>query len=152
MLPGARLWVRAGNNMGIHIKQKGNFSKTLGYLDTIAGKTLAPIMKQYGEKGVRALSEATPKDSGKTAESWKFKMEEDRKGSLVISWYNTNTNEGANVAILLQYGHVGPGDVYVEGRDYINPAIQPVINEMKHMLRNYLKGLTIGAAHFFSGI
>lgn len=123
--------------MGIRVKQKGDFKRTMNMLETVAGRTMAPFLKQYGEKGVEALAAATPKDSGKTAESWHFSMTE-TKGRLVINWNNSNTNEGANVAILLQYGHIGAGDVYVEGRDYINPAIQPVIDEMKTALHRYL--------------
>lgn len=131
--------------MGIHLKQKGYFSQTFGMLDTLSGKTFEPIVLLYGQKGVEALKAATPKDSGKTAESWNFKVDKDH-GAMVLNWYNTNSNEGANVAILLQYGHAGPGGVYVDGRDYINPAIQPVISSMKKAIRATLLALIGGHA------
>lgn len=138
--------------MGIRMKQKGEFKKTLSFLETVAGMSLGPLMEKYGQEGVEALKAATPKDSGKTAESWIFSIDETKKGRLAINWKNTNTNEGVNVAILLQYGHIGPGDAYVEGRDYINPAIQPIINKMKQALHSYLKGVAAGAAHYLSGM
>lgn len=131
--------------MGIRVKQKGYFKNTLNALDTFAGTTFEPILYAYGQKGVNALAAATPKDSGKTAESWKFRIDK-QKGALVLNWYNTNSNEGANIAILLQYGHIGPGDAYVEGRDYINPAIQPVVKEAKNAVRVMLLNMLAGHA------
>lgn len=131
--------------MGIHIKQKGYFKQTLGILDTLAGTSFEPVLRLYGQKGVEALAAATPVDTGKTAESWKFRIDKDH-GSLVLNWYNTNSNEGVNIAILLQYGHVGPGNAYVSGRDYINPAIAPVIKEMKTAIRLLLLQILAGKA------
>lgn len=131
--------------MGIHIKQKGYFKHTLNALDTFSGATFEPILYAYGQKGVNALAAATPRDSGKTAESWKFRIDKEH-GYLVLNWYNTNSNEGVNVAILLQYGHVGPGNAYVSGRDYINPAIQPVIKQAKAAVRTMMLNLFAGKA------
>lgn len=131
--------------MGIHVKQKGYFKHTLNALDTLAGSTFEPILYVYGQKGVNALAAATPRDTGKTAESWKFRIDNDH-GALVLNWYNTNSNEGVNVAILLQYGHIGPGDAYVSGRDYINPAIQPVIKQAKAAVRTMILNLFAGKA------
>lgn len=129
--------------MGIRVKQKGYFKTTLNALDTLAGTTFEPLLHLYGQKGVEALAAATPKDTGKTAESWKFRIDKDH-GALVLNWYNTNTNEGANIAILLQYGHIGPGNAYVSGRDYINPAIQPVIKQLKVSIRLLLAQIFAG--------
>lgn len=131
--------------MGIRVKQKGYFKHTLNALDTFAGSTFEPILHAYGQKGVNALAAATPRDSGKTAESWKFRIDNDH-GYLVLNWYNTNSNEGVNVAILLQYGHVGPGNAYVSGRDYINPAIQPIIKQAKAAVRAMVVNLLAGKA------
>lgn len=131
--------------MGIRVKQKGYFKHTLNALDTLAGTTFEPVLKLYGQKGVNALAAATPKDTGKTAESWKFRIDKDH-GALVLNWYNTNTNEGANVAILLQYGHIGPGNTYVEGRDYIYPTIEPIIKEIKVSIRTMILSYLAGKA------
>lgn len=86
-------------------------------------------LNKYGEMGVEALKAATPRDTGKTAESWKYRIE-DGEAVVKIIWYNTNENKGENIAILLQYGHGTTNGGYVKGRDYINPALQPVFEKM----------------------
>jgi hypothetical protein len=81
----------------------------------------------YGQLGVYALAAATPKRSGKTAGSWFYRIS--RSGNTwFISWYNSNIHEGAPIAILIQYGHGTGSGAYVQGRDYINPAIRPVFD------------------------
>ena len=79
--------------------------------------------------GVQALSIATPNDSGKTAQSWSYEIE-DRNGSISIYWKNSNVNNNVNIAVILQYGHGTRNGGYVEGIDYINPAMQPLFQEM----------------------
>lgn len=86
-------------------------------------------LDQYGQMGVDALSRATPVESGLTARSWRYKINIGRKRTS-IEWYNTNENNGANVAILLQYGHATGNGGYVSGYDYINPAMRPVFDQI----------------------
>lgn len=87
------------------------------------------FLDKFGEQGVRALAEATPKDTGATADSWYYKIVNDGK-SYAIQWLNSNVNEGVPIAIILQYGHATGTGGYVEGIDYINPAIQPIFERI----------------------
>ena len=88
-------------------------------------------MNKYGRLGVEALREATPKDTGKTADSWIYEIEEESNGNLKIVWSNTNVvDDWAPIAILLQYGHATRNGGYVQGRDYINPAIESIFKNM----------------------
>lgn len=90
---------------------------------------LESILKKYGEQGVKALSEATPKDTGKTAASWSYKISNTSKG-FKLDWTNSNTNQGVNIALIIQYGHGTSTGAYVQGRDYINPALKPIFDEI----------------------
>ena len=114
---------------GISVKHIGDFSKTERFLNAMKGQKYLNKLADYGEDGNKALSEATPVDSGLTAKSWNFVIERS-KGSTSINWINTNTNNGFNVAMALQYGHGTGGGGYVAGRDYINPAIRPVADKI----------------------
>ena len=87
------------------------------------------MLDKYGKLGVDALKSATPTETGKTAESWSYEIK-NNGSSAVISFLNTNINKGVNIAIILQYGHGTGTGGYVEGRDYINPAIQPVFDAL----------------------
>lgn len=112
----------------ITFKQKGDFSKTIGFLERCKEVFGEGDLDKYGQMGVAALMQATPKDTGKTAASWEYDITHDSKGAT-ISWYNTNeANNGECIAILLQYGHATGRGTYVQGRDYINPAIQPLFD------------------------
>lgn len=120
----------------IRFKHVGDFSKATLYLKNLAffvGMRLAAsggsILDEYGRRGVEALSSATPLDSGKTANSWSYKIEQGKE-SVTIAFYNSNENEGVPIAIILQYGHGTGTGGWVEGRDYINPAIQPIFDEI----------------------
>ena len=86
-------------------------------------------LDKYGREGVAALASATPVDSGLTASSWYYKIER-QNGSASINFYNSNINEGVPIAIILQYGHGTGTGGWVEGRDYINPAIQPIFDKI----------------------
>ena len=112
----------------ITFSQKGDFKIALKYLNKIKDiTTMEMALKQYGEQGVEALRKATPKDSGKTADSWYYVI--NRDGDKVrIDFKNSNVNEGVPIAIILQYGHGTGGGGYVEGRDYINPVVQPIFD------------------------
>ncbi len=113
----------------ISFRQKGDFSKTLKYLDRIRDPIKMGILDKYGREGVKALSSATPVDSGVTANSWYYKIEKDNKSAKVV-FYNSHINKGVPIAIILQYGHGTGTGGWVQGRDYINPAIRPIFDRM----------------------
>lgn len=113
----------------ITFRQKGDFKKLSGYLERVKEKVKLGSLDRYGSEGVRALSAATPKESGKTASSWGYRIERS-DGSVSIIFTNSNINQGVPIAIILQYGHGTGTGGYVQGRDYINPAIQPVFDKM----------------------
>lgn len=114
----------------IRLKAKGSFSKTYKFLENC--RTLLmnySQLERYGKMGVDALRDATPVDSGKTADSWEYKIRVTPK-SVKITWVNRNVNDGCNIALLLQYGHATKDGYYITGRDYINPAIQPIFDSI----------------------
>ena len=113
----------------ITIKQKGDFKKTERFLTRAQRINLRNILTRYGEVGVEALRQATPSDTGKTANSWSYEVVVN-DGSSSIYWSNSNVNKGVNIAIILQYGHGTRNGGYVKGRDYINPALQPIFDEI----------------------
>lgn len=114
----------------ISVTQKGNFNNTEKMLKNIMGRNYMKVLQQCGQEGVRALSAATPKDTGFTAASWSFKIEE-RDDGINIVWENSHIEGGyANIALLLQYGHGTRTGGYVKGRDYINPAIRPIFDNI----------------------
>ena len=113
----------------IKITQKGDFKKATSYLEKLKGVIQLSSFDKYGQAGVNALSSATPVDSGKTANSWYYKIER-TKNTISITFYNSNINKGVPIAIILQYGHGTGTGGWVEGRDYINPAIQPIFDKM----------------------
>lgn len=113
----------------ISFKQKGDFSKITSYLEGIKDAFDISILDRYGRQGVEALSRATPKDTGLTANSWYYKTK--REGnSVTLSFHNSNIQNGVPIAIILQYGHGTGWGGYVSGRDYINPAIRPVFDKI----------------------
>ena len=113
----------------ITFTHKGNFEKTTSFLNKIKQRNYMQVLKKYAEKGVNALAAATPKDTGKTAASWSYEIQ-DAPGETVISWSNSNVNKGVNIAVILQYGHGTKNGGYVRGIDYINPAMKPIFEEM----------------------
>jgi len=113
----------------LKISHKGNFSKTTKFIHHVLRFDYKTILNRYGKMGVQALSEATPRDSGRTAEAWKYDIEETSSGVSIV-WSNENINDGVNIAVILQYGHGTNNGGYVVGRDYINPALQPVFDKM----------------------
>ena len=113
----------------ISFRHKGNFVKLSAYLNSLKKIDYKSIIDKYAQAGVDALRSATPIDSGLTAESWGYEIEDDGK-TTTVTWYNTNVNNGVNVAIILQYGHGTGTGGYVEGYDYINPAIVPVFDNI----------------------
>ena len=119
--------------MKVNFEVKGNYNKFEKFLvKNIHIKALVKrILDKYGRRGVELLKEATPKDTGKTSESWSYDIEQDANGNWQVVWKNSNIVDGwANVAILLQYGHATKNGGFVQGIDYINPAIQKVFHDM----------------------
>ncbi len=113
----------------ITFRQHGDFANLTKFLEGASKPFDIKILDKYGQAGVNALSSATPVDSGKTANSWYYKIE-NRKGSTAIVFCNSNVQNGVPIAIILQYGHGTGTGGWVEGRDYINPAIQPIFDEI----------------------
>lgn len=113
----------------ISFRQKGDFSKLTRFLEKAKEAVKLGDLDRYGQEGVAALASATPVDSGLTANSWYYEITHE-KGSATISFYNSNINKGVPIAIILQYGHGTRNGGWVEGRDYINPAIQPVFDKI----------------------
>ena len=113
----------------ISFRQKGDFSKLNRYFERLKEAARVSVLDKYGQEGVAALSSATPVDTGKTANSWSYEIEH-TSTSATITFNNSNINKGVPIAIILQYGHGTGTGGWVEGRDYINPAIQPVFDRI----------------------
>lgn len=117
------------DNVMIRIRHIGNFHRVTSWLEKLREAFHLGILDKYGKLGVEALSAATPVDSGLTAASWSYEIQNE-DGVATISFNNSNINNGVNIALILQYGHGTGTGGYVAGRDYINPAIQPVFDEL----------------------
>lgn len=113
----------------IKVTTKGSFRKTEKFLKKSFGRNYFEILKKYGEKGVNYLSSATPVDSGETATSWYYEIIQNDSYMSVV-WKNRNVVKGVNIAIILQYGHATRNGGFVEGKDYINPALRPIFDEL----------------------
>lgn len=113
----------------ITFSHKGDFSKTNRFLERALNVVHLGILDKYGREGVAALSAATPVESGLTAQSWYYEIEHG-KGGASIRWLNSNVNKNVNIAVILQYGHGTGTGGYVQGRDYINPAIRPIFDKI----------------------
>lgn len=113
----------------IRFSHKGDFSKTSKFLGRAKTAVRRNILDRYGKAGVAALASATPVESGLTASSWAYKVDITLQ-SAKIEFYNTHINDGINIAIILQYGHGTGNGGWVEGRDYINPVIQPIFDQI----------------------
>lgn len=113
----------------IRIRHKGDFSKTAKFFEKGKRGVELSILDKYGKDGVAALASATPVDSGKTASSWYYTISS-KGSSKILTFSNRNVNKGVKIAIILQYGHGTRNGGYVQGRDYINPAIRPVMDEL----------------------
>lgn len=113
----------------IKVKSKGDFSKTYKYLQNVKRSTAMKFLEKYAAMGVKALSEATPTDTGLTASSWYSDIER-TKDTITISFNNSHINKGVPIAIILQYGHATRNGGWVEGVDYINPALKPIFDKL----------------------
>ena len=113
----------------ITIKHKGDLRKTFRFLEHAKEVDIERILHHFGALGVIRLSNATPKESGRTADSWSYDIEK-TESSYKIVWSNSNVNKHVNIALILQCGHATRNGGYVVGRDYINPALQSVFDQM----------------------
>lgn len=113
----------------IRIKQSGNFNNTERFFKRAQKMDFFRNLEKYAREGVTALTSATPVDSGKTAASWDYEIQK-RQGKVSIYWTNSNINNGVPIAVILQYGHGTNRGGYVQGRDYINPAIRPIFDKI----------------------
>ena len=113
----------------IKFKHRGDFSKTYKVLERSVDISNLSVLDVYGREGVQALMASTPVDTGETARGWDYHIEK-RSGCVAIVWTNSNINNGCNIAVLLQYGHATRNGGYVQGRDYINPAMRPIFDKL----------------------
>jgi hypothetical protein len=112
-----------------HASSSGSFDNTMRFLHRIQGGKMFANLDRYGRMGVDALSSATPVETGLAANSWGYQIN-NRKEQVSISWFNTDVEGGVNIAVIIQYGHGTGTGGYVQGRDYINPAIRPVFDRI----------------------
>ena len=113
----------------ISFNHKGDLSKTVKFLKKAQGLDISAVLDKYGKEGVSALASATPIESGETANSWYYEIERSKR-SATITFLNSHVNKGVPIAIILQYGHGTGTGGWVQGRDYINPAIQPIFDKI----------------------
>ena len=114
----------------IKFRQKGDFKKLYGLLEKYKDKYIGqPLLEKYAQQGLEILQAATPVCTGKTAASWKYEILIE-PGLAKITYSNTNLQNGENIALLIQYGHYSKSGGWIEGRDYINPAIQPLFDQI----------------------
>lgn len=113
----------------LKVTASGSFDRTQRFLNEMARKERYAVLERYGAIGVNALASATPYDSGLTAQSWSYEVVT-KRGGYEIVWSNSNIQNGIQIAVILQYGHGTGTGGWVEGRDYINPAIQPLFDQI----------------------
>ena len=111
----------------ITVKCHGSFKNTERFLNRATKLDIERILHKYGEAGVAALAAATPRETGATANAWRYEIQNTRT-SKKVTWYNDNVNKGVQIAVILQYGHGTNNGGYVQGRDYINPALRPIFD------------------------
>lgn len=113
----------------ITFKQKGDFRRTDKFLEKAKNIIGRGELDKYGREGVAALAAATPSETGETSEAWRYEIIR-QNGRTSIVWSNDNVVDGVNIAVILQYGHATRNGGWVEGIDYINPAIQPIFDRI----------------------
>ena len=113
----------------ISFRQRGDFSKTMQFLVKAKKGVRLSDLDKYGREGVAALASATPVDTGETANSWYYEIVHEN-GTITITFNNSHIQNGVPIAVILQYGHGTGTGGWVEGRDYINPAIQPLFDKI----------------------
>lgn len=113
----------------VKLRQTGDFRKTDRFLSGLICAHYLRKLQRFGEKGVEALRDATPKDTGATAEAWSYEIEQ-KEGRTSIYWKNSHIVDGVCIAVILHYGHGTRNGGFVEGKNYISPAIQPILDRM----------------------
>ena len=125
----------------IRVEQKGSFNNIEKFLKASQKLNMDGILSKYGEIGAAALSAATPELTGKTASSWYYEISTDEYGNPSLEWRNSNFNKGVNIALIIQYGHGTKEGVYVQGIDYINPAMAPILDSLAKSIWKEVKEL-----------
>jgi hypothetical protein len=115
--------------MRVNFEVSGGFTKTERFLNRMKRREYLNVLDEFGRDGVQALRNATPVDSGATAEAWDYEIKRTRNYTEIV-WTNSNINDGVPIAVILQYGHGTGTGGYVQGRDYINPAIRPIFDKI----------------------
>lgn len=115
--------------MRVNFEVSGGFTKTEQFLNRMKRREYLNVLDEFGRDGVQALRNTTPVDSGATAEAWDYEIKRTRNYTEIV-WTNSNINDGVPIAVILQYGHGTGTGGYVQGRDYINPAIRPVFDKI----------------------
>lgn len=123
----------------ITFKHRGNFKNTEKFFKKMQKREYMAIFDKYGNEGVLALSAATPVDSGETAKSWSYKIRQTKSG-IKLTWTNSNVVDGIPIAIIIQYGHGTRNGGYVQGLDYINPAMRPIFEKLTNELWKEVAG------------
>lgn len=121
----------------IQFKQKGNFEKLDNFFKKATNVINMQIIKQYCDEGIKRLEKATPKDTGVTSKSWSYDIK-NQNGLITISFLNSNINKGVPIAVILQFGHATKNGGWVEGIDYINPAIRPIFEKIADNSWDYI--------------
>lgn len=116
------------------------FQNTVKWLNSVAGKDRTAELRELGERGVSLLAAATPKDTGNTAGQWRYEIRKKGPGRASLIFCNDHVHGGANIAVLLQYGHGTGTGGYVEGTDYINPALRKAAEEIRNAVAKMLGG------------
>lgn len=119
--------------MALRVKQIGKFKKTVNYFNKLKAFNPHDLIKHYAELGVERLKAFTPRDTGKTAESWDYTLIEENE-IYTVQWTNSNVKNGINIALLIDSGHVTLSGTYVPGFDYITPALSPILTDLRREL------------------
>lgn len=114
----------------ISFKQKGSFFNVESFFKRTLKRDYLDTIDRYGQLGVELLREATPKDTGETADAWSYRIEEDEEGIIKLVWTNSNSNEWANVVLMIVYGHALQNGSYIEPNDFITPALSPMLTNL----------------------
>lgn len=115
----------------IKFNHKGNFNKAERFFNRVLNRNYLNILDRYGQMGVDVLRQVTPVDSGSTADAWNYGIEQG-DGKITVYWTNSNENDGVNIAILLIYGHATQNGSYIQGFDFVNPALRPIFKQMAY--------------------
>lgn len=125
----------------IYYREKGNFKKITSKLENIKEALHVGILDKYGKKGVEALRMATPIETGRTAASWYYEIENNSNDSAALYFCNSNIQNGANIALVIQMGHATQSGCWIEGYDYINPALYPIFEELCDEIWREVRGI-----------